>query len=115
MSDHHPHSLGRKVYMGLGLFLVCVVMYQNFILYSISKSLRKSQSRPTQIELDMSSEEADEVSVALAALAAENLTYRTTLKRQTINLKECMSKLPQNEIDDFYKRHRDELDNKKSK
>lgn len=44
-----------------------------------------------------------------AAIVAENKTYKLDLQRQHINLKECMGKLPEKEVKDFYKRHREEL------
>ena len=47
-----------------------------------------------------------------ATLIALNETYELDLKAQHQNLKECMSKLPQKEVDDFYRRHREEFANK---
>lgn len=50
-----------------------------------------------------------DVEAAYSSILAENKTYKLDLARQHVNLKECMSKLPESEVKDFYKRHREEL------
>jgi DNA-directed RNA polymerase specialized sigma24 family protein len=109
MSGKPPHPSLRRIYILLGIVIAGGLMYQNFTLYSITKNLRRAQLKTPRTELHPIYE-SDEVSEALASLAAENAIYKASLKRQRINLRECLSKLPQHEKDDFYQRHRDELE-----
>lgn len=113
MSDKPPHSLIRRLYVVLGIFIISTLLYQNFTLYSITKNLKRSQSKTLNPDADLP--ESSEISMALTSLVAENLTYRASLKRQGTNLKECLSKLPKNEVDDFYRRHREELQQERLK
>ncbi len=114
MSGKPPRSLIRMICIALLILIVGALSYQNYIVYKRIKSLKRSPPEISEIAGYLP-DLTDEVSIALAALVAENAIYRASLKRQRINLKECMSKLPQNEIDDFYRRHREELEQEGAK
>lgn len=87
---------------------VGVISYWDLAVQRRIEDLEQSQSALSLL-LDSMYEAPDEPAMVIETLRAENKVYRASLKRQRTNLKECLSKLPQNEIDDFYKRHREEL------
>jgi hypothetical protein len=98
----------RLVCTTLWIFITGILYYQNHMLQAIVDNMQRAQFGILNKEGYMSGS-PDEIAMELRALLAENATYRLDLKREHINLKECMAKLPQNEIDDFYRRHREEL------
>ena len=98
MSYKGPRSLIRLLCTVLWMLVVGGLFYQNHMLQINLQNLERSPSA-------QGAETAMEVKMLIAA----NATYRADLQQEHINLKECMSKLPQKEIDDFYKKHREEL------
>ena len=107
MSYKGPRSWLRPLCTVLWMLTVGILAYQNHMLQI---TLQKLERNPSQ----MAAEES-EMAMELNTLIATNKTYSLDLKREHINLKECMSKLPQKEIDDFYRRHRQELQNEMEK
>lgn len=104
----HDTKLVATVLFFAVLINVGVISYWDLIVQKRINDLEQTQSA-ISVLLDNMYESPDDSAMVIDALRAENKTYRATLKRQRINLKECMSKLPQSEIDDFYRRHREEL------
>ena len=100
MTHKGEHPFIRLLVISLWITIVGILAYQNHQLQAKLVNLEQAMSR-------VSIDEGDEAyAVELRALIIENKTYRMDLKQEHIGLKECMSKLPQSEVDDFYNRHR---------
>jgi len=102
-----PRSWIRPLCTVLWMLIVGVLAYQNHMLQVTLQKLEQSPSQAAAQEAEMAQE--------INMLMALNATYSLDLKREHINIKECMSRLPQKEIDDFYRRHRQELQNEMAK
>jgi hypothetical protein len=110
MTHEKTRLLIRRICVVLWILIVGWLSYQNHLLRTRIRNLEQFEAQMSETNYYLSdSTEKDAIAVELAALTAENATYRANLRRQGTNLKECMAKLPQNEIDDFYRRHREEL------
>ncbi len=108
MPHKGSHPLIRTICIVLWVLIVGILYYQNQALQTIIGSLQRSQSKLALNE-GYQPDSPDDVAMELRTLIAANAIYRASLMQEHINLKECMSKLPQKEIDDFYRRHREEL------
>lgn len=94
MTPSHSRPLFRTVFVTLWVLILAGIFYWNSLMQAKIHSLQDEQ-------LD--------VLDALQKVNAANQTYRMLLERQHANLKECMAQLPPLEVEEFYKRHLEEL------
>ena len=95
-----PHAWLRPLCLALWV-LVGLLFYQN---HKLQSALQKMEQFPPEVSAP-EAEMAEEVKI----LINTNVIFKAALNRERLNFEECLSKLPQNEIDDFYRRHRQEL------